>query len=337
MYFLSIGIGEYVKGNDDLIELRSAEISAQMVAEELIASGASYGIVLTSRLSEGKSGHVVTREDIINALIDIKKRMRADNAQSPRLLVYIMGHAYGDPQFDILFVQPGDAVVNPRERSQLGVSALVQKTIWNGDILSAAVNYRTHDSMRYMDDFLPSQIMPDLTRPLSGLETAMRAQELMQREEQSREQIGFPPEGNPPVPFVILFDNCYATIEQDIVVDAAFFSGIVRGMWDDIVSDGLVFYAAKPGTLTTDIPIPKFLSPTQEGQSMGRLGALLIKALRENSAPSFAQLRSAMEEGFQPDWEAPWKPYSRSSTISGDVAAVQLLPEKAGIGEFDRR
>lgn len=338
LYFISVGIGEYQQGTENAQRhLVSAEISAKLVSQALLKSGARYGIQVTSRLSEGQRGYQVTRKDLTTAITDLKRKMRRDGASAPRVVVYIMGHGYGDPKFDLLFVQPGDVDVGDSSRSQLGVSSLVQATLWNGDLLSAAVNFRTHPSMYYLDDFFPSQIMPDLTRPLSGLNTALRAQQLQDLEQRAAREIGFPEEGNPPVPFVVLFDNCFNQIEEDIVVDAQFFGGLIQGLWDQIISDGLVFYAAQPGKSETDLSIPDWIEGASPSEEMGPLGAMLIKVLQEREFDNFLEFQKAMEAGFSEPTHPDWKPYSRSNRLVNDVANSQLLPDGAVAGEVDVR
>ena len=337
LYFISVGIGEYTQETQDgQAHLRSAEISAKLVSRALIRQGARYGIQITSRLTEGSRGYSVTRQDILDAVIDLKDRMRRDRASAPRVIIYIMGHGYGDPDFDLLFLQPGDVAITDGDRSQMGVSHLVQKTVWNGDLLSAAVNFRTHRSMEYMDKFFPSQIMPDLTQPLSGLQTAARAAELQRLSQEAGRTIGFLPGGNPPVPFVVLFDNCFVQIQQNIVVDTSFFGSMIQGMWEEIISDGLVFYAAQPGLPQLDIAVPDWIDG-QRGERMGPLGAALIKVLDDGNFSTFGEFQSQMTARFALEHDPNWSPYARSNRLVADVARAQLIPARPGRGELDIR
>lgn len=313
LYFLSVGIGEYSDGRQLILE--EAETSARLVAETLMAAGARYGILLTSRESEGIGGHAVSRADIFQAVFDLKAQIRRDGAVAPRIVFYVMGHGYGDPNLNMLFVQAGESEIAQRHKSQMGTTHLVQTTLWNFDVLSALINFRTHPSMTYMDDFVPSQIMPNLLEPLSGLKTAARAAELQRKEQAVRARNGFAPEGNPPVPYIALFDNCFSEVDQDLVIDAGMVGRLIRSIMDDTVDEGIVFYAAPPGDTRVPVEIPG-----GGGQKAGPLALRFIEAL---SAVGPAGTMRALNDAIAAD--SAWPAAHRvGRPLVADVASLRV-------------
>ncbi|MEL7115105.1 MAG: hypothetical protein AAGP08_05855 [Pseudomonadota bacterium] len=327
LYFLSVGIGEYLQGTGDEL-LDSAENSAERVAEALMDAGADYGIVLRSRIIDGQLRNAVTRDDILNAIFDLKARIRADGAQAPRIVVYAMGHGYGDPQLNMLFLQPGDVNVPPELRGQMGVSRLVQQTVWNIDLVAAMITFRVHPSMDYMDRFLPTKIMPDLTNPMSGLSVARFAMEMQTAEEQRRRAGAFPPEGNPPVPYILLLDNCFNSIKRDLVVDAGPVASLIQATLDTTINEGLVYYAAPPGEERNPVPLPDALG----GGQVGPLGLRLVSALRDLATP--ATLSEVEQSLLSVDTVAS---YRVGDPLVADVARTVFFSNRGGDGILDRR
>lgn len=324
LYFLSVGLGEYAidTANSDLPE---ADISARLVAKALIDAGAKYGIVLTSQTNEARFGHVVTRRDITNALYNLKAKIRSDATQTPRIVVYMMGHGYGDPVANILFLAPGDLAIDPSKLSQSRVRNLVHNTIWNGDIISALVNFRTHLSMRHFDDFLPSQLMSDSDNVIqSRLRVFRRSRELYQIHNQRQANGEYAPDGNPPVPYLLLFENCFGTIRQDLTLDPGRFSAILNQTIASIQNEGRVYYSAPPGSLAQPVEPPPWVNSST---AIGPLAARLIDTLIHlQPGASFAQVAERIQMG-QPIPSLPnWTPFSHSGQLLEDVAGVQFLP-----------
>lgn len=323
LYFLSVGIGEY--GLDTAnADMPQAEASAELVAQALLAVGARHGIVLRSRASEDQFGQIVGRGDIMQALFDLKRRIRADAPVAPRIVVYMMGHGYGDPAVNVMFLAPGDLVLGSEALRQTEITHLVQTSIWNSDVLSALVNFRTHPSMSHFDDFLPSQIMPDLNNPMSGLAVARRAAEMAEIDERLRSEGAYAPDGNPPVPYLLMFDNCFGSIEQDLVFDAGWFGRRLERQFSQIMDEGRVYYAAEPGRLARPIPAPAGVVTEWD---LGPVAARFLEVLQ--TAPRAAtladlddQMRARRAQATLPDWA----PYSHDGDLLADVAGVAFLP-----------
>lgn len=327
LYFLSIGVGEYAIDtvNVDLIE---AERSAELVANSLLQVGARHGILLTSKLGQGAYDHVVTRQDILRAMYDLKRKIRADKAAAPRIVVYMMGHGYGDPVANVMFLAPGDVVVKGSQLTQTQISGLIHRTIWNGDAMSALVNFRMHPTMQHFDSFLPSQLMVDPTNLFkSAIQALKRNAELDRIHQQHLRNDAYAPEGNPPVPFMLLFENCFGSIEQDLIFDAGPIALELEQAWGQVVNEGLVYYAAQPGELALPVAPPPWV---RSKGAIGPLAARLVETLlHAGPGALMSQVADQFENGTPLPTAVDWRPYEHTSQLLNDVATVRFLPDQS--------
>lgn len=323
LYFLSIGVETYTP-KTNLPHLYGAENSAKLVADALIDAGARKGILLTSKREESERDYAVTRADIMKAIVDLKAKIRADGATSPRIIFYAMGHGGGDPNIDTSFLVPGNQLVTSADLSQSGVSGLIHSTLWNLDVVSSLVYFRSHWSMDYMDDFFPSSTMPnpnDFSSILKGFQDQARRQQIINSRQRNNDYL---PGGNPPVPYVVLFDNCFGSVKLDLVADAGAFRNVLRNLIGDINDEGIALYAAEPGTNESSISVPSWI----EGDGlMGPLAARLIDALdRKNSDESLGDFRNLLLEGKVVGENTTWAPYEHVSKLQRDTARIELFP-----------
>lgn len=339
----------YANGFDPVA---APEHSATRVASALMSAGARYGILLTSDKKGAPGRRWVTRDDLAKALLDLKARMRADGAKSPRVIFYMMGHGLGDRVGRQLIMLPGNLI--PLDSSQSFVFKLQKRGIWYLDVVSSLVNFRTDPRMSYMDDVFPSRLMPNPFDWKDLAEAQRYNQELEARQRAAAASPGFKDLTNPPVPFVTLFDNCYGGIVEDLVNEntlggllGRLGSSIIDAQLKQLEDDGLVLYAAKPGVQATDYPDPDqpydSLFP-ERSPKVGLLAARLLLALRTRQTGSpltLAQFAARMGEPLpkaRPDGaENPPQPYSISPT-NADVARTELVPpDPARRGQLDRR
>ena len=340
LYFLAVGSEVYlatdpkVAADAGVLPMRPVTApahAARRVADALMEAGARYGIVLTSKAAkEGSEPEAVSRADVQGALEALKKRIREDGATAPRIVFYFMGHGSGDEPGRHLYLIPGDLGA-PERPTQSTTMKLIENTVWDQDILSALVNFRVHPSMRHFDDFFPSQVMPDPSDPSSLARSAARQQELAAVDAERRKANAYPREGNPPVPFVALFDNCYGGIESDLLGDAPWFSALMDELRGKLVNEAAVLYAAKPGLAVGDLE-----DPDGDGD-IGPLALQLIEALkrRDQARPlSFEALRQALltpsRAVTKVDRFADWQPWTPPTEILPDIKPVDFIPAAPG-------
>ena len=326
LYFISVGIETYTP-DTNLPHLYGAENSAKLVADALIEAGARKGILLTSKREENERDFAVTRSDIMKAIVDLKAQIRADGATTPRIIFYAMGHGGGDPNIDASFLVPGNQLVTPTNLSQSGVSGLIHTTLWNLDVISSLVYFRSHWSMDYMDDFFPSSTMPnpnDFGAILRGFQDQQRRQRIIESRRRNDEYL---PGGNPPVPYVVLFDNCFGSIKLDLVADAGSFSTLLRNLIGELNDEGLALYAAKPGTNESSINVPDWI----EGEGiMGPMAARRIDAIdRSKSGQTLVEFRELLLTGDPVGQNQSWAPYEHASRLQRDTSLIELLPRDA--------
>lgn len=335
LYFLSVGIEEY-DTQSRVGYLYGAENSANLVADHLMDMGASFGLVLTSRNEDGLQGHAVTRGDVERAVYLLKKKIREENLSAPRILIYMMGHGAGDERSALNFMIPGNTRLRMDEFRQTNIFELPYRTIWNMDILSAAIAFRVHPSMSYLDDFFYSQTFPKGGMPWNmEPEQMKRAQELDREIRERRERGLYPSEGNPPVPYVVLFDNCYGEIDHDLGIDVPVsFQILMEGLYRNLVDEGLAFYAAAPGTNAQTTYVPERVRSTSQrkwGSIAGPLGVRLIDAMRDaGPGATLSSFQAHLQNGPMVYEDRVWVPYEQSGEIVEDTGVVRFLPDKAG-------
>lgn len=361
LYFLAIGSEHYryvienvtsLPAPDQQALLASIEgprHSARRVADALIQSGARDGILL---LSEGPE-QMVTRDDVYKAITDLKRMIRedlqVDPDLNPRIVFYFMGHGIGDTASRSLYMLPGDLTFNGAA-SQTFTIRLIKRSMWAWDVLSAFVNFRSHDSMRHFDDFYPSQLMPDITDPMDAFAVLRRQNELQTIDASRRAQGAYREDGNPPVPFLILLDNCYSDVAQDLT-DIPQLSGLV-GMFSllvdmnfgELLDESLAYYATAPGN-----GIRPVADPEDQTQNIGPLALHFVSYLASldgvERAPTLGDIRVAFEDSPSPVNDLAsiegWAPYSPAagSALARDTAIAEMIPigDSAELPQYEIR
>lgn len=305
LYFVAVGSQDYAladpKRSDAFAPVFAPENSARRIAETLLAAGAAHGILLTSDALGAPGRARVTREDVLTAVVDLKARIRRDGAANPRIVFYFMGHGLGDRVSAFLYMLPGDIVFDA-QASQAFTSRLLKRTVSDLDIVSALAGFRVHPSMAHLDRLFPTRVMGDPLDAADMRAATTFARDLVAEDEANRRAGRYPPEGNPPVPYVVLFDNRYGGVAEDIVrMDTAErLAGPVladlRATMAEAASDGVVLYAVRPGKTAYDYvdPVPG------DGETPRRVGPLALRFLAMLAARSpstrttFGDLRAAM-------------------------------------------
>jgi len=332
LYFLSVGIEEY-DVSSGLTDLYGAVTSAELVGDALMDAGAKFGIILTSKNEDGVRGHAVTRGDVERAIFKLKSQIRRDQPKAPRIVIYMMGHGVGDEPSGLNFLLPGNLRLNFSAFRQTNVFELPYTTIWNMDILSAAIAFRIHPSMDYMDDFFYSQTFPKGGMPWNISPDQTRRQDELNKAIADRRREGrYPPEGNPPVPFIVLFDNCNATVKSDLSIKVPLiFRYQMKALYQNLVNEGLAFYAAPPGSNASTIYVPKRLRKFQATGNydlMGPLGVRLIDTLRSvGPGASFEKMQQALAANIPVAKDSSWAPYEQSGALINDTKSVRFLPD----------
>lgn len=313
------------------------EHSARRVAEAFAEAGAAHVTLLTSDAEGAPGERMVTREDVRGAITALRRRVRDDAPSDPRLVFYFMGHGLGDEAGRYAYLIPGDLVFD-RVVGQPETLPMILSAVWNLDVVSALVNFREHDSMRHFDDVFASEIVPlglfDEPR-IRG-----RRQEMDRIHEERLREGAYLPGGNPPVPFVALFDNCYGDVVQDLTGIAAVkpLTGVVQLLVDaaiaELHTDGLALYAAAPGGRVTDVPDTEVPRRGDGGfERIGPLALHLVSVLGEQQSEPMTMTRFGAAFGAEgadafdsvvrdAGGFGDWKPYV--------PAGARLLPRTAG-------
>ncbi|WAP68323.1 hypothetical protein [Jiella pelagia] len=327
LYALVVGIGAYSPAGpfDDVF---GAEQSANLVAETLAARGARHVMVLASDGQDG--GRLIGRSDIREAVFALKRKIRSDRARAPSILFYIFGHGVGDPDVEIFFSVPGSYNGPFDQNSGL---TIIQGTITNLDIFGALTQFRIHPSMSGWDELLlPSDAMPNLQNSIESIPRLLETYGKIDRAERMGAE-GAPLEGNAPVPFMVLFDNCSNQIDQNLFIDGSIILPFMQSSFRDLLNEGLAFYAAAPGESATTVDAPQPLPPGAAGvYSEGKIGPVarrLLEILRDNVGPlTMSSLVQTFERSTAYDSGSPpsWAPFSHQQSLRADVREVELIP-----------
>jgi len=332
LYFLAIGAEEYdFLPSNKVSPVRAPRNSAKRVADLLLKLGAKDGILLTGNPDQQGSSYV-TREDVADAITELKRRIRQDRPAAPRIVVYFMGHGIGDEVGRYLYMLPENfGLAEARSARQTTTLRLIKSTIWNFDLVSALVNFRMHPSMVHFDDFLPSQIMPDMSDRKDAVEAIRRSQELVEIDEERRATNAYAAEGNAPVPYLVLFDNCYGGLTKDLIGSAPRFGALVDSMVSDLETDGIVLYAARPGDVVWDYYDPE-AAPDQDDARNDRLGPLAYRLVL--AAKSLDRSASITLPGLVKQMRNVHALSKQPSDLRGEKAPVQI-PEPYSVSRLD--
>lgn len=328
LYSIVVGVERYTsEGEFDWIP--GADQAARMVAEALAARGARRVLLLTG--GEGDNDPFVSRQDIRHAIVSLKKTIRADRAKAPKILLYIIGHGMGDPDMELYFSMAGD-YSGPLDQNR-GLS-IIHGTISNIDLFGAMTQFRMHPSMSGWDDLLlPSDAMPDLEHPLESIPRMLEAKRKIDHAEEMGRN-GAPKEGNPPVPFVLLFDNCGTEIDQNLVIDGRMILPFMQSSLRELTNEGLAYYAAMPGKMAfmtnAPSPLPAGADAIVPDKKIGPLGRRLLEILRDNPGPlTLSDLQKAFAEPqayFGRGDGTSQPPFSHGSVLLDDMRNVEVIP-----------
>ena len=327
LYFLAIGSGAIRDTSG--VSLPEAENSARHVALALQRSGARHGILLTSK----GTGNFVTRDDIYDAIFDLKSKIREDRSEAPRILLYFMGHGVGDPIVSTLYMLPGDIEDQRTTLRQSTALSLIHQSVYNFDLIATLVFFRTPEAYRKFDEFIPSDFMIDPNRPGDSVRTMlMQIRAMLQSGGRLRDRLKSREwtventfGGAPAVPFVLILDNCYQSIEQDTVQQAPIVGRLMSRWLAELSDSGLVYYASRPGELAWPVIVTDDLPHGPlAGEKVGPLALRLLDTLsvysqgaplsvfRESFEGSPVQIKSSFAEraaGAGPSRPAP-NPFS---------------------------
>jgi hypothetical protein len=228
--------------------------SARKMEDALIRMGSHYGIFLKS----SKAAYV-GRDDILKAITDIKRKVRVDNVQHPIMIFYYIGHGIGDPVNRYLYLVPGNFC--PRGYlTQTYTMRLLKTCMWSQDIIMSFVMFRTPEVMSMWDDVYISDFMPDLTSVEDMTRVGRITAKMAMDDEVNRTTGKYPAGPIPAIPYIILFDNCYRGVEENLTRSGTskelddifgslkkYLSNKEDSLTPQIEDGGLVLYAARPG------------------------------------------------------------------------------------------
>ncbi len=346
LYFLAIGVANH--SDPDFDPPVPSHHSAEVVARALTQAGAKYGILMTS---SPEAGGAVTRESFFAALMRLKKRIRADRAKAPRVIVYIMTHGAADPASNYLFMAPDNLVIEEPLVRQEHVFRLARRSIWNFDVLTALMNFRMDNRLSHFDNFVYSSLLSD---QLGFAGIAEKGAKLLRfSRELDRKASGYGPKAfdNAPIPFVVLFDNCTNGFEANLVQPNPLLDQFTRQVHNATLDGGRAFYAVPPGEAAAPMELPEALaSPADRVEIRGRsvrpnVGPLAIHlknvltASGNGGALSFDEFASAFRSSGaeDPDDVLPSIPYETRAALRPGVATAEFIPAgSSDRGEVER-
>ena len=189
-----------------------------------------------------------------------------------------------------------------------------------------------------------SAVTVDPTDLLGSMQRVQKAQRRLDEADRiNRREGNYLPEGNAPVPFIALFDNCFGGVGNDLV-DIRAFDGFINPMLSDFASDGLVLFATRPGTTAApvfDPTIDDYHPAFPDIQQIGPLAARLLNVLdtRPSEPLKLGWIEEKMMAQLPQNWPngapTPERPFKRSDMLS-DVARVHFFPQSGNpSGHYD--
>ena len=347
LYFLAIGIGNFEESGS--VPLEASASSAEVVARALIGAGARFGYVLASR--PGENGFI-TREDVRAALVQLKARIRADGALTPRVVIYLMSHGFGDAAGRQTFLLTDDLRLVEPEISQKHIFRLARRAIWSVDLLATMMNFRLDPFYEELDSMFESDLFSDREGLAGTFEHLRNSAERDQHLAESRAQLGTNSVDNRPVPYLLLLDNCAFGVDADVVGPNYYLDQLTEQYFRATLDVGAAFQAAPFGKGSPVLPLPFSLTDSEdfvEGVNgdlispwVGPL-AVLLKSVLATRDPSKQMTLKALSVALSeagsdlPESGLPPKPTQLPSYLREDVGRVAFLPALTGIpkGEFE--
>lgn len=349
LYFLAVGISNHV--DQDLGDLPSAKHSAEVVARAMSKAGATYGLLLTSE----PGARPVSKNDVRNALIALKARIRADNAIAPRVLVYVMSHGVADGAGNFVMLFPGNLSVEESPVTQEYAFRLAKRTIWSTDILTSLMTFRRDERLAHLDPDFESDQMSDQLGVLGLAEYGWNQFKRSQEIDRQSSGYGSRPFDNAPIPFVVLLDNCSGGVATNLSNSNSILQALRTEVYGATLDVGRVFYAVEPGKLAAPLALP--IDLTDPGDKVELAGALRspnvgplavhlknVLQNRDYSRPmSLRQFANSFASSGtkNADDELPKSPYTPLSDLGfdplrNDVADVDFIPVLTGeVGVYD--
>lgn len=250
VYYLSIGSQFYVqsaKPGVSSFPVRGAQVhSATRVADVLDNNGAVYGILLLS-----DKNRFISRDDMRQAIFDLKSRIRNDGAEHPVIVFYVMAHGLGDKASTDLCVVPGNVLLINGSNAQTNRIKFIKSMLCvDEDVVPSLFMFRTHSSMAHWDRVFMSDLMPDLSDLSDVMRVVKLSAKLQEIDDDNRRNKKYLAR-NPDVPYVVMIDNCYGGVVSDIIGQ-----NFVGDAKSEVEDGGVVLYASHPGDSVGDFPDP---------------------------------------------------------------------------------
>jgi hypothetical protein len=280
-------------------------------------------------------------DDIQRAISDLKRMIRRDRPAHPLILFYYMGHGLGDPYSQTLYMVPGNLLLLETP-TQISTLSLIKKTTTNLDLIFQLNVFRLPPVMAYLDSASLPDLMPDPRDPADFARSMAKANKLDAIDRDNRARGLYPNGTIPPVPYILMFDNCYGGVVPNLVSVPAqqqFLSSLA-----EIQSDALVLYAAAPGQAAGEFSDPSIRSDLPVGALARRLLAAIggVDATRPTTLLKLRRALFAPKVTGPADKGSPFAldpppPYSLSSG-GADLIDLTLPHGAAGHGATqDRR
>lgn len=335
LYFLAIGAGN--SADEDLGGLQAASNSARVVANALMEAGARYGVLLSS---EPGGTQRISRDDVLDALAKLKRKVRRDGARAPRLLVYIVSHGFGEPVSNYLFLLPDDLRVMESPISQDYVFRTAKRSIWSLDLLFSLMTFRAGERYSKFDRFAYSSLFSDklglesFSENLAGQERLSQMLEELDRADRISGD-------NAAIPFALALDNCNNGFKPDRIESNFIMTGLVALMYGPTLHHGRAFFAAKSGDIATTKLLPYRLAREddyvrEEGTArlpvVGPMAIHIVNVLRsrgDGEPLSLSEFTSRLgasgrdgSDGFPPP------PFIPQALLRSSVGAAEFIPAK---------
>lgn len=110
IYYLAVGNQHCARADansfsHDLLDVKGANISAELMADYLDSAGSKYGVLLQSKVNS-----FISKDDILNSIEDVSDHMDYDSRNERLFVFYYCGHGLGEAVSGRQYIVPGDAV-----------------------------------------------------------------------------------------------------------------------------------------------------------------------------------------------------------------------------------
>ncbi|MEW7009931.1 hypothetical protein [Lentilitoribacter sp. EG35] len=215
VYFLSIGISSYV--DKQFASFDAPKHSAKVVADQLLQSGAKFGLLLTEQIiTVEHETKRVSRDDVFNAIAALKAKIISDgSAANARIIIYIASHAYAHKQSKQRFMLPGNLIMPKNGAKLKSTKGLAKFMISDIDIIKSMLVFKN------------ISVQPEYLNLLENEDNAFNSEKF-------------------DVPFLLLFDNCADYLSNEKLIIET--SDDIDSIYADALKFGRIYYATEPGT-----------------------------------------------------------------------------------------